>query len=110
MHREAWTLAASGIAAFAGGSVSVLPPLVIQYVAPNQLRGRLMALNLLPTNLVGMTLGPFLVAVLSEHLFSGRFALGYAIATVALLVAPSSVYCFVKARAGYVRAFEGALP
>jgi MFS family permease len=107
VRTEWWAVAASASMAFAASTLSLLVPLVIQYVAPSQMRARLMAFALIPTSLIGMTMGPLLVAALSEHVFSGPFALGSAMAVVAVLVAPLGVTFMLLARRGYLSALAG---
>jgi MFS family permease len=108
LSRTEWVaILTSGTMAFGASTLSLLVPLVIQYVAPSQMRARLMAFALIPTSLIGMSMGPLLVAALSEHVFSGVFALASGMATVAVLVAPLGVTFMLSARRGYFAALAG---
>lgn len=94
-------LSLAGIFMFCG-SVA-LPSLVVQMVAPNALRGRLMAVFLLLGNLTGLGLGPMLVGVFSDHIFrgSGTASLIQAQALLALIVMPISIISFLWGRKAF---------
>lgn len=53
------------MAGLAGGAV--LPPLLVQTLAPPVLRGRVVALYLLINNLLSLGLGPLAVALLADR-------------------------------------------
>ncbi|RIA37982.1 sugar phosphate permease [Hephaestia caeni] len=57
----------------------------IQLVAPDRMRGLIVAIYLMLTNIVGMAIGPLLIAQFSEHVYSGVASIGRALATVTLL-------------------------
>lgn len=54
---------------------------IVRLMSPAGMQGRLMALYLLVVTIVGMGGGPLAVGALSERIFTGRWALGYSIAT-----------------------------
>lgn len=60
----------------------------IQLLAPERMRGLVVAIYLMMTNVVGMALGPFLIALLNEHVYGGAGGIGRSLAT---LVAASSL-------------------
>lgn len=74
-----WLLAAGQffISLFGG-----LQAATLQLLTPSRMRGRMMALYLLVVTLVGMGLGPLFIGLLSDHVFEGRQAFGYALAVV----------------------------
>jgi len=74
-------LTALTIATFLSGSVAVLGPLSLHMITPPGLRGGMTALFLLVANLIGIGVGPPLVALASAH-FTGPHRLGAAIALV----------------------------
>jgi MFS family permease len=62
----------------------------LQSVTPNEMRGRVSAIYLFTQNAVGMTFGPLIPALLTDHLFDGdgtrlSLSLGLTITSVAVL-------------------------
>lgn len=57
-------------------------------VAPAALRGQLVALYLMISNLVGLTLGPLLVALLTDNFFHDDAAVGLSLSLLPLLTTP----------------------
>lgn len=104
------SLAAVAIAlvVLGGSTASCLPPLIIQYVAPGEMRARLMAGYLVSTNLIGLAVGPALAAALAERFFSGPGALGLAFAIIAPIAAPIAFGSILLARPRYSVAFRDA--
>ncbi len=84
--------------------MTVMPPIVIQLYAPLDMKARLMALNLLFLNLLGMGSGPVIVASLSDY--GVVSSLGQAIQLVAIVSGVISFALFLYSR----RAFIGLLP
>lgn len=93
---------------FFGSAGALLPPLIIQYVAPSRMRARLMAINLMASNLVGLTVGPPLAAYVAETFFDGRYALGSGVAAVCLALAPIGTVSIFLARKRYLSALDEA--
>lgn len=54
----------------------------IQIVAPERMRGLIVAIYLMMTNVVGMAIGPFVIAQLGEHFFGGPTGIGVSLAVV----------------------------
>lgn len=54
----------------------------IQLVAPDRMRGLIVAIYLMLTNVIGMAIGPFLIAQFAERVFGGSHGIGMALATV----------------------------
>ena len=52
---------------------------------PNHLRGRVTAIYYLSMNLVGLTIGPLSVAVITERVFANPKAIGYSMAIVTVV-------------------------
>lgn len=57
-------------------------------IAPPALRGQLVALYLMISNLVGLTLGPLLVALMTDYYFHNDSAVGQSLALLPLLTTP----------------------
>ena len=60
----------------------------LQIMAPLDLRARLSAIYLLVLNLLGIGLGPLIVAAMSDYLLGGKEAIGLAMAITAAIMAP----------------------
>jgi MFS family permease len=74
----------------------------LQHATPLHLRGRVMALFTMVFNIVGMTMGPLVVALLTEHVFHDPGKVGLSIA-VTLLVAGSLAFLLFAAALGPAR-------
>lgn len=65
-----------------------LGPSTIQIVVPNELRAKVSALGLLTTSLVGMTIGPTSVALLTEYVFADAAKVGHSLAIMTVTLGP----------------------
>lgn len=54
----------------------------VQLLAPERMRGLIVAIYLMMANVVGMALGPFVIALLNEQVFGGDAGIGRSLATV----------------------------
>ncbi|MEQ8264902.1 MFS transporter [Pseudohaliea sp.] len=88
--------------------VSYLVPLPLALVAaalqnatPNQMRGVLVGTYVVTTNVVGMALGPSLVAVATDYLFVDPTAVGKSLALVGVVVSLLGMYLIGRALAAY---------
>jgi MFS family permease len=77
----------------------------IQDVAPPHLRGQTAAIYYLAIGVVGVTLGPLLVALLTDHVFQRPEEVGKSLATLIVILAPSAALLMTIGR----RAFRLAL-
>ncbi len=68
----------------------------LQQVTPNEFRGRVAAIFLLFGNAIGFGLGPFLPALLTDHMFKSEAKLGISITIVALLSGFASTVIFAS--------------
>ncbi|MBN8816346.1 MAG: MFS transporter [Sphingomonas sp.] len=64
---------------------SSLGPTFLQAITPNEARGLITALYLFGVNLIGLALGPTLVAWLSDTIFAGHLAFGLALTVIAVM-------------------------
>jgi MFS family permease len=78
----------AGIGMFFSAALGVLVPLLIQLVTPGRMRGRIMALYLTSSNLVGLAVGPPLAALFSEEFFEGSYAIGSGLALLVFISGP----------------------
>ncbi|MGE0829624.1 MAG: MFS transporter [Hyphomonadaceae bacterium] len=102
-------LGAIAVAMFAVSSSGILPPNVIQAVAPARMRGRLIAINLMASTLVGLAVGPTLCAFVAETFYSGPRALGYAMTSVAAFSGPTAVIAILLMRKRFLIALDEAI-
>ncbi|MFM9977525.1 MAG: spinster family MFS transporter [Sphingomonadaceae bacterium] len=82
-----------------GGAVAAL-----QEITPNQMRGQVSAIYLFCLSLIGIGVGPTLVAGFTDHLFGDDAALGKSIALTIAIAAPVSALLLSLARKPYCRA------
>lgn len=95
-----------GLACVAGASFSVTLPLalitsVMQQVTPNAMRGVVNGLYVVTTNVVGLALGPTLVAASTDYIFADPKAVAKSLGLVALLVGPIAVLLLGIGRKAY---------
>jgi sugar phosphate permease len=60
-------------------------PAAIQELMPNQMRGRASAVYLFIVNLLGLALGPYLLAVLTDYVFKDEMMVNYSLFTACLV-------------------------
>jgi MFS family permease len=72
----------------------------LQAVAPNQLRGQLVAIFSFLANILGVASGPTIVALLTDYVYRDENAIGLSIATASLIVTPVVVTILGIGRAG----------
>ena len=71
----------------------------LQIVTPDRLRGRVSAIYLLVYNLLGLGLGPVMVAFMTDYVFRDDARIGYALlVSVSICAALSAVFLFSAAR------------
>lgn len=100
---KSYAIAASslGLVIFGANIAPGIGAAVLQMVTPNEMRGRVSALYLFTTTLVGIAFGPFLVGMLSDTVFEGRY-FGYSMAVAGGLFGLSTiVLCTVARRARF---------
>lgn len=73
----------------------------IQDVAPPHLRGQTAALYYLVIGVIGVTLGPLVVALLTDHVFRRPEAVGTSLAILAAILAPSAAFLLAIGRRGF---------
>ena len=73
----------------------------LQAVAPNQLRGQLVALYYFIANILGVASGPTVVALLTDYLYRREAAVGLSLATASAVITPIVVVILWLGRPGY---------
>lgn len=87
---------------FLGMPVALAPP-ILQDITPNQLRGQVTSIYLLLVNLIGLGLGPFLVAFFTDFVFADEKRVGLSLGLVSSLAALVAVICLASAIGPYRR-------
>ena len=85
-------------ATFALSGLSQLAGLAVQLITPARLRGLFTAVLLFMTNILGLGLGPSVVAAISDALTPGPTSLGRALAILTAVVAPLAFLLLLQAR------------
>ena len=65
----------------------------LMMIVPNQLRAQTTAIYYFVINVLGLTLGPLLIALVTDQYFADESMLRYSIAIVATLVGPGALWC-----------------
>lgn len=80
----------------------------LQAVAPNQLRGQLVALYYFIANVLGVASGPTVVALLTDYLYRDEAAVGLSLATASAVITPIVVTILWLGRPGYRESLDRA--
>jgi MFS family permease len=84
------------------GVPTVLAGTALQLMTPARMRAQVMAIHLLLVNLLALSLGPLLVAVLSERLFGSPASVGQSLAVVDAIAAGLAGLLFLVGRKGFI--------
>lgn len=76
---------------------------VVQEAVPNRLRGQASAIYYLSTSIVGLTLGPLSVGLLTDYVYEDPLRIGSALALVAIVIAPATALLALSTRAPFAR-------
>ena len=101
-------LAISVALAFAQGYPYGIASAALALVTPSRMRGQVTALYLLVSNLLGLSLGPLLVALLTDRIFGNDRAVGLSLATLPLLTLPVATAALAFLRAPFAAAWREA--
>lgn len=80
----------------------------LQAVAPNQLRGQLVAIFSFVANILGVASGPTVIALLTDYVYRDEQAVGWSLATASLVVTPIIVSIWAYGRAGLRQSLDRA--
>ena len=89
------------------GIPTVLAGTAIQAITPPPIRAQVLALHLLLVNLIALSLGPTLVAVLTDSLFADPGAVGRSLAIVSALSALTALALFWTVRPRFIATCAG---
>lgn len=76
----------------------------IQLATPNKMRGQMAALYFLTINIIGLGLGPTVVGLMSDHIFTEAGGVRYSLAVVATATLPFAIGLLLLSRGAYRRA------
>lgn len=80
----------------------------LQVIVPNEMRGQVTALFLLCFSLIGFSLAPYLVAVLTQYVFGDESMLRYSLASMHIVLGPIAAIIFWYGLKPYGKAFAAA--
>lgn len=97
----ALSLAALAWSSFFLGVPTGIAPAALHSITPNEYRGQVTALYLFAINLIGLGIGPTLVALATDHLFRSDLAVGHSLALVTGIASVVAFSFIAFARRGY---------
>ena len=102
----------AALAAIAAASFSVTLPLALitttmQEVTPNAMRGVVNGLYVVTTNVLGLALGPTLVAASTDYIFQDTHAVAKSLALVSMVMGPIAMMLLASGMKPYVQAKLG---
>jgi uncharacterized protein YqgC (DUF456 family) len=74
----------------------------MQEVTPNNMRGVVNGMYVVTNNVLGLALGPTLVAASTDYVFQDTMAVAKSLALVAVFVGPIAVYLLNQGRRSYI--------
>jgi MFS family permease len=92
MSNAYWALGFIALNTFFGSLGPGPQNAALQTITPNPMRGQVTALYLAVFNLIGFGLGPFVVALLTDHVFGSEAALPYSLAVAAAVLGPVAAF------------------
>jgi MFS family permease len=78
-----------------------LGPAALNFITPNQLRGQVIAMYLFAVNLIGLGIGPTIVAVITDYGFGDPAAVRYSLSIFAVVISASAVLCIAAGLTAY---------
>ncbi len=76
----------------------------IATITPNELRGQMAALYLFIVNIIGLGLGPSVIAAFTDYVFADEAAIGFSLAAATAVIAPIAALLFALGRRPFARA------
>jgi MFS family permease len=84
------------------GGIAILT--AIMRITPNELRGQVLALLAMSTGLISVTVGPFAVGFLSDHVYGQPLGIGKSMATVFAVAGCLGIFTLLKTRRRFAAA------
>lgn len=97
-----WALLPLAVSIFLPTFMNGLSPAILQQMVPNQMRGTAISISLLVVNMLGLGLGPTLIAVLNDHVFRDPNMIHLSILLVCVAMATISLLFILIAYRPYV--------
>ena len=85
-----------------------IAPAALQPITPNQMRAQVSAIYMFSVNMLGLGLGPTLVALFTDYVYGEPELVGYSLATVAAITGPLSAVILVMGLKHYRRSLAEA--
>lgn len=79
-----------------------------QVITPNKMRAQVSAVSQFSTNVLAFAIGPLIVALFTDYLFSDPGQLRYSMALSTAILGPLAIFCVWQGRLPYARAYERA--
>lgn len=76
---------------------------VVQEAVPNRLRGQASAIYYLANSVIGLTVGPLSVGLLTDYVYKDPLRIGSALALIAIVIAPITTLLAFTTRAPFAR-------
>ena len=76
---------------------------VVQEAVPNRLRGQASAIYYLANSIIGLTVGPLSIGLLTDYVYKDPLRIGSALALVAIVIAPITTVLAFTTRAPFAR-------
>lgn len=99
-------LVSIGFASFSVTLPLALITTVMQEVTPNNMRGVVNGLYVVTTNVLGLALGPTLVAASTDFIFEDSLAVAKSLALVSIVVGPIAIWLLNRGRNAYLELQE----
>ena len=81
-------------------------PAAIQEIMPNQMRGQASALYIFIVNLLGLALGPQILAIFTDYIFKDEMMVNYSLATTGVLAHLCAIPLLVICRRHYTKSLD----
>ena len=95
---------------FAHGVPVGMAPSALQAITPNEMRGQVIAVFNLTVSIIGIGMGPFLVAVATDYLFRDPLALGSSLALISAVAGSLAIAVLLIGRKAYQVRMDEWLP
>ena len=99
-------LALYAISHFTGAMPWGVAPAAIQEMMPNQMRGQASALYLFIINLLGLALGPQILAIMTDYIFKDPQLVNYSLMTTATTAGVLAIVSLIICLRGYAKSLD----
>ncbi len=83
-----WSIGLLAVSTFLNSFPVALTYAALQTVTPNRLRGQIISLFMFTANILGVGLGPTVVALITDHVYHNEAMVGASIATATVIIIP----------------------